>query len=202
MNGNLYVIVAPSGAGKTSLVNALLRDDCGILLSVSWTTRPPRDGEVNGREYHFTTRREFEAMLRDDEFLEHAEVYGNLYGTSKRWITEARTAGNDVLLEIDWQGAQQVRRIFTDTTSIFILPPSVEALEQRLTRRGTDTDEVIARRVASAREEMRHVAEADYIIVNDDFDTALDDLKAVVRACRLTRNQQLARYTQLLSKIV
>jgi guanylate kinase len=198
ITGNLYVIVAPSGAGKTSLVNALLRDDPGIQLSVSWTTRPPREGEVSGREYHFVSRREFERMLREDEFLEHAEVYGNLYGTSKRWIMDARAAGQDVLLEIDWQGAQQVRRIFADTTSIFILPPSLETLEDRLKNRGKDTPEVIATRLASAREEMRHVAEADFIIVNDDFDTALGDLKAVVRACRLTRNQQLARHSRLL----
>lgn len=198
ITGNLYVVVAPSGAGKTSLVNAMLRDDAGIQLSVSWTTRPPREGEVSGREYHFVTRREFERMLREDEFLEHAEVYGNLYGTSKRWITEARAAGQDVLLEIDWQGAQQVRRIFADTISIFILPPSLETLESRLVRRGKDTAEVIATRLAAAREDMRHVAEADFIIVNDDFDTALADLKAVIRACRLTRNQQLARHGRLL----
>lgn len=198
ITGNLYVIVAPSGAGKTSLVNALLRDEPGIQLSVSWTTRAPREGEVSGRDYHFVSRREFEHMLREDEFLEHAEVYGNLYGTSKRWITEARGAGQDVLLEIDWQGAQQVRRIFADTTSIFILPPSLQTLESRLKHRGKDTAEVIATRLASAREEMRHVAEADFIIVNDDFDTALGDLKAVVRACRLTRNQQLARHSGLL----
>jgi guanylate kinase len=198
ITGNLYVIVAPSGAGKTSLVNALLRDEPGIQLSVSWTTRPPRTGEESGRDYHFVSRREFEHMLREDEFLEHAEVYGNLYGTSKRWITEARAAGKDVLLEIDWQGAQQVRRIFADTTSIFILPPSLQTLENRLKQRGKDTPEVIATRLSSAREEMRHVAEADFIIVNDNFDIALGDLKAVVRACRLTRNQQLARHSQLL----
>lgn len=202
MNGNLFVIVAPSGAGKTSLVSALLKDDPTIHLSISWTTRPPRDGEEHGREYRFITRREFEHMLREDEFLEHAEVYGNLYGTSKRWITKARAEGKDVLLEIDWQGAQQVRRIFPDMTCIFILPPSIETLESRLRGRGTDAPDVIAKRVANAREEMRHVGEADFIIVNDDFTTALGDLAAVVRACRLTKNQQLARHHDLLSRIV
>jgi guanylate kinase len=202
MTGNLFVIVAPSGAGKTSLVSALLKDDTAIHLSVSWTTRPPRDGELNGRDYNFVTRREFEAMLREDEFLEHAEVYGNLYGTSKRWITEARTAGKDVLLEIDWQGAQQVRRIFPDMIGIFILPPSVETLEARLTQRGKDAPDVIAKRVAGAREEMRHVGEADFIIVNDDFATAQADLAAVVRSARLTRNQQLSRHHTLISRII
>jgi len=202
MNGNLFVVVAPSGAGKTSLVNAVLKDDPTIHLSISWTTREPREGEVNGREYRFISRREFEHMLREDEFLEHAEVYGNLYGTSKRWITKARSEGKDVLLEIDWQGAQQVRRIFPDMTSIFILPPSIETLESRLRGRGKDAADVIATRVSNAREEMRHVGEADFIIVNDDFTTALGDLAAVVRSCRLTKNQQLARHHDLLSRIV
>jgi guanylate kinase len=201
MNGNLFVVVAPSGAGKTSLVNAMLKDDSGIQLSVSWTTRPPRSGESTGRDYHFVSRKEFEEMLQHDEFLEHAEVFGNLYGTSKSWITEARNSGRDVLLEIDWQGAQQVRRIFADTISIFILPPSMEILEQRLRARGKDSDEVIATRLAGAREEMRHVGEAEYIIVNDNFESALADLKAVVRAARLTRNQQLTRHHDLLRSV-
>jgi guanylate kinase len=201
MNGNLFVIVAPSGAGKTSLVNSLLEHDHSIRLSISYTTRPPRDGEQHGREYHFIPRKEFEERLARDEFLEHAEVYGNLYGTSKRWITEAREGGHDVLLEIDWQGAQQVRKLFPDMTGIFILPPSIDTLEHRLKARGKDAPDVIARRIASAREEMRHLESADYIIINDNFETALADLRAVVRASRLTREQQLIRQKTLINSV-
>ena len=201
MNGNLFVIVAPSGAGKTSLVNSLLEYDHAIRLSISYTTRPPRDGEQHGREYHFIPRTEFEQRLAHGEFLEHAEVYGNLYGTSKRWITEAREGGHDVLLEIDWQGAQQVRKLFPDMTGIFILPPSVETLEHRLKARGKDAPEVISRRIASAREEMQHLESADYIIINDNFETALSDLRSIVRAARLTREQQLIRHRMLIDSI-
>jgi guanylate kinase len=202
MTGNLYVIVAPSGAGKTSLVDALLKEERGMRLSVSYTTRAPREGEVAGRNYHFVSRGEFESMLARAEFLEHAEVYGNLYGTSKRWIGEVRATGADVLLEIDWQGAAQVRKLFPDMIAIFILPPSVDTLQQRLTARGKDSPEVIARRVAGAREEMRHVDAADFIIINDDFATALGDLRAVVRATRLARAMQMARHAALISKVV
>jgi guanylate kinase len=202
MSGSLFVIVAPSGAGKTSLVEALLREEPNIRLSVSYTTRTPRTGEVHGREYHFVNRAEFEAMLAKGEFLEHAEVHGNLYGTSKSWINAARAAGEDVLLEIDWQGAAQVHDIYPDMVSIFIMPPSIEALEQRLTARGKDAVEVIARRIAGARLEMRHISESDYVIVNDNFASALADLRVVVQASRLSRARQLERYAGIISRMV
>lgn len=202
MSGSLFVIVAPSGAGKTSLVEALLREEPNIRLSVSYTTRTPRPGEVHGREYHFVNRAEFEAMLAKGGFLEHAEVYGNLYGTSKSWINAARAAGEDVLLEIDWQGAAQVRDIYSDMVSIFIMPPSIEALEQRLTARGKDAADVIARRIAGARLELRHISATDYVIVNDTFAVAVADLRVVVQASRLSRVRQLERYAGIIAEMV
>ena len=197
--GCLYTIVAPSGAGKSSLVAALLERDPTIRLSVSTTTRPPRTGEVSGREYHFVTREKFEALIGEGEFLEHAEVYGNLYGTSKRWIEETRAAGEDVLLEIDWQGARQVKRIFPEMSFIYILPPSIGVLGERLVKRGKDTAEVVERRLAAAREDLRHVHQADYVIINEDFSAALADLQSVTRALRLTATRQLKRYAHLIS---
>lgn len=197
--GCLYTIVAPSGAGKSSLVAALLERDPTIRLSVSTTTRPPRTGEVSGREYHFVTREKFEALIGEGEFLEHAEVYGNLYGTSKRWIEETRAAGADVLLEIDWQGARQVKRIFPEMSFIYILPPSIGVLGERLVKRGKDTAEVVERRLAAAREDLRHVHQADYVIINEDFSAALADLQSVTRALRLTATRQLKRYAHLIS---
>lgn len=197
--GCLYTIVAPSGAGKSSLVAALLERDPAIRLSVSTTTRPPRTGEVSGREYHFVTREKFEALIGEGEFLEHAEVYGNLYGTSKRWIEETRAAGEDVLLEIDWQGARQVKRIFPEMSFIYILPPSIGVLGERLVKRGKDTAEVVERRLAAAREDLRHVHQADYVIINEDFSAALTDLQSVTRALRLTATRQLKRYAHLIS---
>jgi len=202
MSGSLFVIVAPSGAGKTSLVKALLKEEPNIRLSVSYTTRTPRPGEVHGREYHFVNRAEFKTLLAKDEFLEHAEVYGNLYGTSKSWINAARAAGEDVLLEIDWQGAAQVHDIYPDMASIFIMPPSIEALEQRLTARGKDAVDVIARRIAGARLEMRHISKTDFVIVNDNFASALADLRVVVQASRLSRARQLERYAGIISRMV
>jgi guanylate kinase len=200
MAGDLFVVVAPSGAGKTSLVNAMLGVESGIRLSVSYTTRAPREGEVDGREYHFVPRESFERMIAAGDFLEHANVYGNYYGTSRTWI-EAELAGeHDVLLEIDWQGALQVRKLFPRMVGIFILPPSLVELRRRLTARGKDSAEVIEKRMASAREEISHVLEFEYIIVNEQFDVALADLQAVVRAARLSRERRASRLSRLLDE--
>jgi len=202
MTGNLYVVAAPSGAGKTTLVRLLLEREPAVRLSISWTTRGPRPGEVHGREYHFTTVDEFQAMISRQEFLEWAEVHGNFYGTSKKWIADRLAEGSDVLLEIDWQGAQQVRSLFPGAIGIFILPPSMEELTRRLTGRGTDAPEVIERRLAAARAEMRHVGEFDYVIVNDQLEQALDDLCAVVRAARLSLPAQRARHAERFARLV
>lgn len=200
MPGDLFVVVAPSGAGKTSLVNRLLEAERGIRLSVSHTTRAPREGEVDGREYHFVARAAFEAMIAAGDFLEHADVYGNYYGTSRRWIEQELAGEHDVLLEIDWQGARQVRKLFPRMVGIFILPPSLAELRRRLTDRGKDSPEVIERRMASAREEISHVLEFEYIIVNEQFDVALADLQAVVRAARLSRERGASRLSRLLDE--
>ena len=200
MAGDLFVVVAPSGAGKTSLVNRLLEAERGIRLSVSHTTRAPREGEVDGREYHFVARAAFAAMIAAGDFLEHADVYGNYYGTSRRWIEQELAGEHDVLLEIDWQGARQVRKLFPRMVGIFILPPSLAELRRRLTDRGKDSPEVIERRMASAREEISHVLEFEYIIVNEQFDVALADLQAVVRAARLSRERGASRLSRLLDE--
>jgi guanylate kinase len=197
MSGNLFVVVAPSGAGKTSLVNALLEREHNIHLSISHTTRPPRPGETNGREYHFIAQPQFEKMIASGDFLEHANVYGNYYGTSRRWIEGELDGDHDVLLEIDWQGARQVRQLFPNMVGIFILPPSIDELRRRLEGRGKDSAEVIARRIASAREDVSHVLEFEYIIVNESFEAALADLTCVVRAARLSRERQKERLSKL-----
>jgi guanylate kinase len=196
--GCLYVIVAPSGAGKSSLVNALLEREPDVGLSISYTTRPPRPGDVSGREYFFVSPAEFQEMADRHEFLEYAEVYGNMYGTSKRWIEKTRATGADVLLEIDWQGARSVHKLFPDMAYIYILPPSIEVLAQRLKKRGKDTPAVIAKRVAAAREDLKHAPEADYVIINEDFNLALLDLQSIVRACRLKVERQLKLHQRLL----
>jgi guanylate kinase len=196
-NGVLYIVSAPSGAGKTSLVKALLKADPAIRLSVSYTTRVPRPGETDGRDYHFVSRERFEAMLAEGEFLEHAEVYGNFYGTSKGVIARDLDAGHDILLEIDWQGAAQVKTHFPQSASIFILPPSFNALRTRLNGRGQDSAEVIERRLAAAAHDVAHAGAFDYIIVNDDFDHALQDLVAITRSIRLEAARQLDRYATL-----
>ncbi len=195
--GVLYIVSAPSGAGKTSLVKALLKADPAIRLSVSFTTRPPRPGEVDGRDYHFASRERFEAMLAENEFLEHAEVYGNFYGTSKGGIARDLQAGKDVLLEIDWQGAAQVKLHFAQAASIFILPPSFNALRTRLKGRGQDSEAVIEQRLAAAAQDVSHADAFDYIIVNDDFDLALQDLVAITRSIRLEAARQLDRHAVL-----
>ncbi|WP_124948786.1 guanylate kinase [Sulfuriferula thiophila] len=201
MNGNLFILTAPSGAGKTSLVRALLGRDNQVRLSISYTTRAPRPGEEDGRDYHFVSVEEFTAMRLAGAFLESAEVYGNYYGTSEPWIRNALAAGDDVLLEIDWQGAEQVRRLFADTVGIFIVPPSLDVLQHRLIGRGQDSAEVVARRLAAAREDISHVGEFDYVIINDDFDMALADMLAVFRAYRLRVARQQARYAGLFTSL-
>lgn len=201
MSGNLFIISAPSGAGKTSLVHALLNINPQIDLSVSYTTRAPRAGEVNGKDYHFVSRETFVAMQMRGEFLESAEVYGNFYGTSQTWITQENAKGRDILLEIDWQGAEQVRRSFPRAISIFILPPSLEALRLRLTGRGTDHADVIARRLAAARVDVAHIAEFDYVIINDVLDEALRELDAVILSAQLTCSKQLSRHQALINQL-
>ena len=193
MPGTLFIVTAPSGAGKTTLVSGLLERDPLVRLSVSYTTRAPRTGEVNGQHYHFIDVQGFRALRDKGEFLEWAEVHSNYYGTSKRWLEEQIRAGRDILLEIDWQGAQQVRKVFPKAVGVFILPPSVEELERRLRGRGTDSEDVISRRVLGARGEMRHVAEFDYVIINENLPAAIEDLVAVVRASRLRYANQEAR---------
>ena len=197
--GSLFIVCAPSGAGKTSLVNALLEREPDIELSVSYTTRPPRAGEDDGREYHFVSRDVFLAMASRGEFLESAEVHGNLYGTSQSWINERRATGRDIVLEIDWQGAQQVRRLVPGAIGVFIVPPSLQILRKRLTARGQDSAEVIERRLANAREEIGHVEEFDYVIINQTFDVAVVDLVSIVRAQRLKLITQLDRYSDLIN---
>jgi guanylate kinase len=201
MSGELFVISAPSGAGKTSLVQALLSINPQIHLSVSYTTRDPRPGEHDGRDYHFVSREEFLAMANRGEFMESAEVYGNLYGTSQTWITQKNAQGHDVLLEIDWRGAAQVRRLFPECTSIFILPPSMKALEQRLTGRGKDNAAVIAKRMAAVRDDVAHVAEFDYVIINDNLNEALRELNAVVLSARVLCAKQLSRHQTLINQL-
>ena len=201
MSGNLFIISAPSGAGKTSLVSALLKHNKQIALSISYTSRLPRPGEVNGKDYHFISPEMFLEMAKDGEFLESAEVYGNFYGTSQPWIEKQLASGTDILLEIDWQGAAQVRKLMPHAISIFILPPSLEALETRLKGRGKDSTEVIARRLHAAQEDISHVAEFDYVIINDKLDEALRQLDAVVIAIGLRRDSQLSRHATLISQL-
>ncbi len=200
--GTLYTVSAPSGAGKTSLVEALLAQASDLTVSVSHTTRAMRPGEADGVNYHFVSREQFQTMLEAGDFLEHAQVFDNCYGTSGAWVESQLAAGTDVILEIDWQGAQQVRRLLPDTVAVFILPPSREALRQRLTGRGQDDASVIERRMRAAVDEMSHYGEGDFVVINDVFEQALADLVAIVRSQRLRLAQQQARHGELLGALL
>lgn len=200
--GTLYIVSAPSGAGKTSLVKALVDAQPQVRVSVSHTTRAMRPGEVDGVNYHFVSREDFLARLERNEFLEHAEVFGNLYGTSQRWLEDILAEGFDLILEIDWQGAQQVRRLMPQAKSIFILPPTQEALRQRLNNRGQDSDEIIDKRMREAVSEMSHYVEYDYLVINDDFAHALIDLQSIFRANQLIQKTQQQRHARLLGELL
>lgn len=200
--GTLYTVSAPSGAGKTSLVAALVKSNPEVCVSISHTTRAMRPGEVDGVNYHFTDIATFEKMLEEDAFLEHARVFGNLYGTSQKWVEDTLNQGIDVILEIDWQGAQQVRRLLPSTVSLFILPPSLACLRQRLTGRGTDDDAIIDGRMAEAISEMSHYVEADYLIINDDFTTALAQFQALITSQHLRLERQVERHTHLIQELL
>ncbi len=202
LEGTLFVVAAPSGAGKSSLVNALLQIEPAISLSVSHTTRPARAGEQHGRHYYFVERGEFEHGISADIFLEHAEVHGNLYGTSRASVQTMLTQGRDVLLEIDWQGAEQIRRSKPDCVSVFILPPSWAELERRLRGRASDSAEVIERRLHNSRGEIAHAHEFDYILINDAFEQALVNLQAIVRAVRQRSALQLRRHEALIAELL
>ena len=199
--GNVFVVVAPSGAGKSSLVNALLEKDPTLCLSVSATTRAPRSGETDGKDYRFVSKPEFAAMQQNNQLLEWAEVHGNFYGTPRDQIDQAIHQGRDVLLEIDWQGARQVKRLFTQTIGIFILPPSIQTLEQRLQLRGQDSQEVIARRIQAANEEISHAPECEYVIINQDFRIALAELTEVIAVARLRYGSQFAKNEALFTSL-
>jgi len=200
--GNLFILSAPSGAGKSSLITALLKKHADMKVSVSHTTRDPRPGEENAVHYHFVSADEFKALIAKDDFFEWAQVFDNYYGTSKQAIESQLDAGIDVFLDIDWQGAQQVREIMPSVQTIFILPPSKEELEQRLNNRGQDSAEVIAGRMAQAQSETSHYNEYDFVIVNDDFDTALSDIETIVLAQRLTLKAQASRHHDLITNLL
>lgn len=200
--GTLYTVSAPSGAGKTSLVKALIDNTNGIQVSVSHTTRAMRPGEQDGVNYNFVSQSDFVAMLEQAAFLEHAQVFDNYYGTSSQWVEDTLVSGQDVILEIDWQGAAQIRKLLPNTRSIFILPPSQSALRERLNNRGQDPEEVIERRMRDAKDEMTHYVESDFLIINDDFNVALADFQAIINAERLTQNKQQYRHQALLSRLL
>lgn len=202
MRGTLFIVAAPSGAGKSSIVNACLARDANIALSISFTSRAPRPGERHAQHYHFVGADEFQRMIDAGDFFEWANVHGDLKGTARQSVEPQLAAGRDVLLEIDWQGAQQVRAKVPDAVGVFILPPSREALEERMRKRGQDSEDVIARRLAAARHEMSHFGEFDYVIVNEVFDTAVDEMCAIFTASRLRRNQQIQRHHEMIQQLL
>jgi guanylate kinase len=201
-NGTLYIISAASGAGKTTLVSAVLEQVDDLEVSVSHTTRAPREGEVDGVNYHFVDKDTFEAMVEDSEFIEYATVFGNMYGTSRQHIQEQLLKGKDVILEIDWQGARQIRQLMPDCRSVYIVPPSTEALRERLTSRGKDDEDIITRRMHEAISEMSHYVEFDYLIINDDFDEARDNLAAIIRGNRMLHEHQQQKHADLLARLL
>tara|TARA_R110002073_G_scaffold298133_2_gene464671 strand:+ start:192 stop:803 length:612 start_codon:yes stop_codon:yes gene_type:complete len=202
MSGNLFTVSAPSGAGKTSLVNAALEALPNLRISVSHTTRSMRPGEEDGVNYNFVDKNVFTDLIKAGDFLEHAQVFGNFYGTSESWVRETLASGHDVILEIDWQGAEQVRKIIPETVGIFILPPSRDVLRERLTNRGQDETEVIEQRMSEARDEISHFSEADYVIVNDEFQTALDELKAIILSTDLYRKKDFQKHQALIAELL
>ena len=200
--GTLFIVSAASGAGKTTLVNAVLAQVDDLVVSVSHTTRAPRDGEVDGMNYHFVDKQTFEAMVEDSEFFEHAAVFGNMYGTSRQHIQEQLLKGMDVILEIDWQGARQIRKLMPDCKSVYIVPPSTTALRERLDARGQDDDAVINKRMQEAISEMSHYVEFDYLIINDDFDEARENLAAIIKSNRMLHEHQQQKHAELLAQLL
>lgn len=200
-SGALFIVTAPSGAGKTSLVRELVKDDDSLCISVSHTTRPRREGERDGVDYFFIDRDEFERKLAENTFLEHAEVYGHYYGTSREWVQQQREQGLDVILEIDWQGAEQVRKLDPTACSIFILPPSVETLRQRLETRALDDEKTIERRMRQARQELAQSRKSDYLVINEEFERALADIRAIIRSRHLRREEQQTRFANLMNSL-
>ena len=202
MRGTLYVVAAPSGAGKSSIVNAVLARDPQIALSISFTSRQPRPGERHAQHYNFVTEGGFQQMIDAGDFFEYARVHGDWKGTARQSVEPQLSAGRDVLLEIDWQGARQVRSKIPNAVSVFILPPSRKALEERMRKRGQDTEEVIQQRLAAARDEMSHYGEFDYVIVNEDFDTAVREMCSIFTASRLRKDAQVARHAKLITSLL
>ena len=200
--GTLYIISAPSGAGKTSLVHAVVEQLPDLAVSVSHTTRNRRDGEINGQDYHFVDKPRFQEMIDNDDFLEHARVFGNSYGTSRQHIQEQLLSGKDVILEIDWQGARQIRQLLSESRSIYVLPPSIQALRERLRSREQDSDDVIESRMREAVSEMRHYAEFDYIVINDDFEQAREELASIFICNRMRLEQQQQAHAELLADLL
>lgn len=200
--GTLFIIAAPSGAGKTTLVKALINNLSDLMVSVSHTTRTKRANEMHGVNYYFIDHKEFEERIAQGDFLEYATIFDNLYGTSKRWVEDTLVAGTDVILEIDWQGHQQIKRLFQEAVSIFVLPPSLEDLQERLTARNQDHPDVIAKRFADAKETLSHVREFDYVVLNDQFEQALRDLIVIIKSDRMKRDRQLVKYATLLAAML